>query len=185
MPGYLQNVTGGWAGCMYGYMQCTPLDPETSNLWQRHWSFLFCGRANQVCEFGQSVNGGYWPCGNGFIFDPGNSHILVQGNDSEGGLGNMSYFEQWDVCNSNQSQKYIMGQCKDANGTGIGGALISCYVTATNVLESTTYSDSNGYFMAPCPFFPSVAHYLIANDQSGVRAGVTVNTLMPTWRDGT
>ena len=185
MPGILLQVPGGVTGVEQSYFQCTPVDPETSMLWQKMFCYEFRARNLQSSEFGQSVNGGLWPSGNCLLGDPA-SFVCVDGNDSEGSnMGNMSYFEQWDVSLGNQSQKYIRGQCRDANGTGIGGARIRAYVTAGDIFESQTYSDGSGNFMCPIPNNPTLVHYLIAYDDSGVRAGTTVNTLMPTWADGT
>ena len=185
MPGSILNVPGGIIGVGNSMLQCTPNDPETSMLWQKMFCYEFRARNLQASEFGQSVNGGLWPSGNCMIGDPA-TFVCVDGNDSEGSsMGNMSYFEQWDVSLGNQSQKYILGQCKDVNGVAIGGAVIKCYVTSGDIEEAQTISDSNGNFQCPCPFYNNVAHYLVAYDASGLRAGTTVNTLIPTNRDGT
>ena len=125
MPGIVLSVPGGATGIMNPYMQCTPQDPETSMLWQKMFCYEFRARNLQASEFGQSVNGGLWPSGNCLIGDPV-TFVCVDGNDSEGSsMGNMSYFEQWDVSLGNQSQKYILGQCRDINAIPIGGAIMS------------------------------------------------------------
>lgn len=74
--------------------------------------------------------------------------------------------------------QFIYGQILDSNSNPISGATILCFVTATNVLDSTCVSDANGYYQAPC--YQSGNHYLVAYEtDSPDLAGTTVNTLTP------
>lgn len=78
-----------------------------------------------------------------------------------------------------------MGTTKDASSVPIGGAVVQTFVTSTDAYVSETTSDDNGRYEAGTPN-AGVAHYLVAYiPGSPDRAGTTVNTLIPTNRDGT
>lgn len=80
------------------------------------------------------------------------------------------------------ARKYIIGQAKDSNGTGISGATITAYLTSTDEVTASVGSDSSGNFAVSTPY-SGLQHYLRATG-TGV-AGSTVNTLTPTNADGT
>ena len=74
--------------------------------------------------------------------------------------------------------QFIYGQILDANSNPVSGAVILCFVSATNVLDSKSVSDANGYYQAPC--YQSGNHYIVAYETSSPDlAGTTVNTLTP------
>jgi hypothetical protein len=79
-----------------------------------------------------------------------------------------------------------MGQCKDGIGNPIGGAVVAGFITATNECVGVTATDDQGRYELGCPKSPGDQHYLVAYvDSSPDLAGTTVNTLVPTNRDGT
>ncbi len=85
----------------------------------------------------------------------------------------------------NGATKFIMGQCKDSGGSGVSGATVQCFLTATDALVSETTADTYGNYEAPT-VYPGAAHYLVAyRAGSPDITGATVNTLTPTNRDGT
>lgn len=81
--------------------------------------------------------------------------------------------------------KFIMGQCKDANGTPLGGAIVQGFRTSNDQFVRETACDSTGRYELGTEY-PGEAHYLVAYYDTTVDlAGTTVNTLLPTNRDGT
>ena len=86
----------------------------------------------------------------------------------------------------NASRKHIMGQCKNAAGDPVGGAVVRGYRTSDDLFVGETTTDSNGRYELGCPNTPTDQHRLVAYYSGGtVLAGTTVNTLVPTQRDGT
>lgn len=88
-------------------------------------------------------------------------------------------------CRGNGAVKFIMGQCKDAGGNAVGGAVVQGFLTATDAFVTETACDDKGYYELGTPN-RGVSHYLVAyRAGSPDIAGTTVNTLVPTNRDGT
>lgn len=84
----------------------------------------------------------------------------------------------------NGATKFILGQCKDANGDGVSGAVVQGFVTATDSYVGETQCDSYGNYELGT-VNPGVPHYLVAYRAGAPDiAGTTVNTLQPTNRDG-
>lgn len=85
----------------------------------------------------------------------------------------------------NGATKFIRGQCKDSDGSPVSGAVVQCFLTGTDAIVSETTSQTDGTYEAPTPY-PGTQHYLVAyRSGSPDIAGTTVNTLIPTNRDGT
>ena len=84
----------------------------------------------------------------------------------------------------NGAMKFIRGTTKTDAGTPLGGVVVQCFLTATDQFVSESASDSNGQYEVGT-VYPGQQHYLVAYNQSGNTAGTTVNTLLPTNRDGT
>jgi hypothetical protein len=85
----------------------------------------------------------------------------------------------------NGATKFIMGNCKDAGGSPVSGAVVQCFLTVTDQIVSEVTSQTDGSYEAPT-VYPGAAHYLVAyRPGSPDIAGTTVNTLTPTNRDGT
>lgn len=105
-------------------------------------------------------------------------------------LGQSDYDSGWahrwlKRCRGNGTVKFIMGQCKDSNGNAVGGAVVQGFVTSGDVFVTETACDDKGYYELGTPY-PGVGHYLVAyRAGSPDIAGTTVNTLVPTNRDGT
>jgi len=85
----------------------------------------------------------------------------------------------------NGTVKFIMGQCKDGSDVGVSGATVQGFLTATDAYVGETTADSLGNYELGTPY-PGAQHYLVAyRAGSPDIAGTTVNTLIPTNRDGT
>lgn len=84
----------------------------------------------------------------------------------------------------NSGVKFIMGQCKDDAGNALGGAVVQGFLTANDAFVSEATCDDKGYYELATPY-PGQAHYLVAYYATTNLAGTTVNTLIPTNRNGT
>ena len=82
------------------------------------------------------------------------------------------------------SAKFIRGQCKDGSGNALGGAVVQGFLTATDTFVGEVACDGNGNYELGT-VYPGQSHYLVAYYASTNLAGTTVNTLVPTNRDGT
>lgn len=83
------------------------------------------------------------------------------------------------------SQKFIIGQVKDASGNPAASATVKTFITSTDVVDGSATSQSDGTYQAPAAT-AGVAHYVVAYLPGGTpTAGTTVNTLIPTNADGT
>lgn len=82
------------------------------------------------------------------------------------------------------SAKFIRGQCKDGSGNALGGAVVQGFLTATDTFVGEVACDGNGNYELGS-VYPGKSHYLVAYYASTNLAGTTVNTLVPTNRDGT
>jgi len=183
MPGSLQAVPG--TNTIYATMQATIPRPmaEDCDLWDVRFA-MRSQLPRATPERGWSFLGGRWPASSGFISDPAYPCSLMLNGDLASGPD--ADFEPRNVLGvGNASAKYIMGQCKRATGEALAGATIQCFRTADDALESEAISADDGRFECVCPKDPTGAHYLVAYYASGNLAGTTVNTLIPTWRDGT
>jgi hypothetical protein len=85
-----------------------------------------------------------------------------------------------------QSQKVIKGQCKDQDGNPLGGCVVHAFRTSDDWEAGQGVSDDHGYYEVMVPWTPGDQHYLVAYYPGGSpKAGTTVNTIVPTWGDGT
>jgi hypothetical protein len=83
-----------------------------------------------------------------------------------------------------QGLKFIMGRVADSSGNPIGGAVVRGFRSSNNMFVRETKSDSNGMYELGTEF-AGEQHYLVAYvSGSPDIAGTTVNTLVPTNRDG-
>jgi hypothetical protein len=122
-----------------------------------------------------------WPA-SGFMSGDRSSGFCLFGQDC-------AEFDAWSpsqrASRGNGQTKFIMGQCKDSGGSGVSGATVQCFLTATDALVSEITADTYGNYEAPT-VYPGAAHYLVAyRAGSPDITGATVNTLTPTNRDGT
>ncbi len=186
MPFRLQAVPGT-AFFMYQAFQAT-LYPDFvghSILWDVWWDREYRGLTTKIHDEFSFNNGGRWPNRTSFVSDPAYPCSLM----FERELGNMSVgnYAPWHFgFGGCQSSKFIMGQCKRADETPIGGAVVQCYRTSDDMFVSETTTDDNGRYECKCPNTPTDQHYLVAYYNSAIDlAGTTVNTLIPTYRDGT
>lgn len=77
-----------------------------------------------------------------------------------------------------------MGRCKDPSGTPIASATVRIFRASPGAFVRETLSDPNGYYEAGTEY-PGEAHQVTAYAPgSPDRVGSTVNTLIPTNRDG-
>jgi hypothetical protein len=129
-----------------------------------------------------TTRGGMWPSRSGFCGDPATGEIEIATQDL--GFSNGS-FEPW-LANAGGSQnlKFIRGRCVDATETAVASATVQIFLTADDTLQRETIADSSGYYEAGTDK-TGAAHYLVAYKPGAPDvAGTTVNTLVPTNRDG-
>lgn len=84
----------------------------------------------------------------------------------------------------NGSQKWLRGQVKDANGNAVA-ATVYGFLTAGDIFVASSATDDKGYYEIPT-VYAGQAHFVVAYIVgSPDKTGATVNTLVPTNRDGT
>jgi hypothetical protein len=82
------------------------------------------------------------------------------------------------------TQKFIKGTVTDASDVPIAGAVVKAYLTATDLEVGSDTSGVDGTYEVGTPY--TGAHYCVAYlDTVTDQTGATVNTLIPTSRDGT
>ena len=185
MPARLQSVPGT-AFFMSQTFQATPYSDcfDNSVLWDYRYSYEFRSFHNYTSdEF--TFEKGMWPNRTSFVSDPEVPCSLMLDRDSNA-FGNASIYSSWYFgYGGSQTTKFIMGQCKRVDSTPIGGAVVQCFRTSDDMFVSETATDDNGRFECKCPNTPTDTHYLVAYyDSATDLAGTTVNTLVPTRRDG-
>lgn len=96
-------------------------------------------------------------------------------------------FSAWEYgLGGSQSRKFIMGQCKQVSGDPYGGAVVYGFRSSDGLPIGSVASDDKGRYELGCPNTPNDAHFLVARAAAAPEyAGVTVNNIVPTWRDGT
>lgn len=95
------------------------------------------------------------------------------------------WWSPWQRANrGNGRVKFILGQCKDGAGNALGGAVVQGFLTSSDAFVGETACDDKGNYELGTPY-PGQNHYLVAYYSAGNLAGTTVNTLIPTNRDGT
>lgn len=161
--------------------------PAQGNGRARIWSRKYPGEyPNEHTDYKSSwsYRSGRWPARSGFASDPAsptnyvpginmNSHWAGDYEPSRLGYG------------GNCSIKFIMGRVKDANGNAIAGAVVKGYRTSDDKLANTITADNLGNYQIGT-VYPGVNHYCVAYTAGAPdRVGTTVNTLVPTNRDGT
>lgn len=168
-------------GTGYGFFQACLPDEDRSTLWRRDWNY-YQRAPTTMPEYGSGSFEGRWPSRGGFQTDPAGG-VSVMG---DAGSHNAGDYANWEAqYGGTQTQKFIMGTTKDANSNIIGGAVVQSFVTSTDAYVSETTSDGNGRYESPTTNV-GVAHYLVAYIVGAPdRAGTTVDTLIPTNRDGT
>jgi hypothetical protein len=119
----------------------------------------------------------------GFYSDPAVPAALVFGLDeSSDSPGDWEPFHYG--FGGSQSTKFIVGECRDSLGAVVSGAVVQGFLTATDGFVAETTSDANGRYELGTPN-PGAQHYIVAyRAGSPDIAGTTVNTLVPTNRDG-
>jgi hypothetical protein len=132
-----------------------------------------------------TYQGGWWPSQSRFICDPadplGQTELM---GACLGGFRSGQYEPMRVGYGGNATLKYIMGKCKDASGVAIGGAVVSGFRTSTDQLIRRTVADSQGNYELGTEYLGE-NHYIVAYSAgSPDRAGMTINTLQPTNRDG-
>jgi hypothetical protein len=121
----------------------------------------------------------------GFCQDPATPTCLIVDQDRGCGLPQGS-FEAWQFGNPGSAPpKYIMGQVLNASSVPISGAIVRGFRTSDNLYIGQTVSGTDGRYGLSCPNTPNDAHYLVAYvDAATDLTGATVNTLVPTYVDG-
>lgn len=122
-----------------------------------------------------------WPA-SGFMSGDRSAGFCMFGQD-------MAECDWWSplqrVARGNGATKFIRGVCKDSGGNTVSGAIVQGFLTATDAYVGETACDSYGNYELGTPY-PGAAHYLVAyRAGSPDISGTTVNTLLPTNRDGT
>lgn len=185
MPGHHRQVPGGVAGFEAFYQTMPRQCREESTLWDRRWTYQRRS-PDTVPQWDQTfiATGAWWPMLKSGGWG-GNPASPVFFSDDSGGHC-AGAFAAWEYgLGGSQSQKYIMGVCKNANGDPLGGAVVQGFRTSDDRFIGQIECDDKGRYELGCPQTPNVQHYLVAYYASGNLAGSTVNTLVPTWRDGT
>ena len=157
---------------------------DDTTLWRPYWTNGLRGPTTQP-QYGWSWGVGWWPNSSGFYNDPSTPSCLMFERNQQGGLP--TPFEPNHYGNPGcASTKFIIGTCKDSNGNPLGGSIVQGFRTSDDMYIGDTGTDDNGRYELRCPNTPTDQHYLVAYYDSGTDlAGTTVNTLVPTWRDGT
>ena len=144
--------------------------------------------------FGQYYN--YYRRGENSVIDPVKYYSLWPASSMSGGdistPTSVMRSEVWSnrftdtvPVDGTDSQKYIIGQVKDASGNPAASATVKSFITSTDVIDGTATSQSDGWYQVPTAT-QTVAHYIVAYLPGGTpTAGTTVNTLTPTNADGT
>lgn len=144
--------------------------------------------------FGQYYN--YYRRGENSVIDPNKYVSLWPASSMSGGdvstPTSVMRSEVWSnrftdmvPIDGTDSQKYIIGQVKDASGNPAASATVKSFITSTDVIDGTAISQSDGWYQVPAAT-QTVAHYIVAYLPGGTpTAGTTVNTLTPTNADGT
>ena len=178
MPGAFNlGLPGGPAGIEAFYPQCFPKScAEDSLLWERRWCYQ--RRSPMITsQWDDSFisAGAYWPM------------IRSGAMSGEDTLLKPFEFSNWEYgLGGSKSSKYIMGLVRDSLGNPLGGAIIKGFRTSDDVeVGIETTANDTGYFEVMCPYSPNDNHYLLGYYPTGPLAGSTINTLVPTWRDGT
>jgi hypothetical protein len=183
MAGYLISVPG--TSVIYGQLQPQgSYAQDDSLLFDLRWPIKSRGHRTMNNDETWTYTGGLWPSSTGFFQDPGTPHCLILERDQNGGLP--SDFEPWAFGRGGSaSAKFIMGTCKDQASTPLGGAVVQGFKTSDDRFIGETATDDHGQYELRCGQTPTDQHYLVAYYDSGTDlAGTTVNTLIPTWRDG-
>jgi len=185
MPGYHIGVPSGVAGFEAFYQTMPKQCQEDTVIWDRRW----CYQRRSPDTFPQwdqtfISTGAWWPMmKSGAFSDP-----VAPAFFSEDTVGFMcGAFSGWECgLGGSQSRKFIMGQCKQVNGNPYGGARVYGYRTSDGLPVGYIDADDKGRYELGCPNTPSDAHFLVARAAGSPEyVGVTVNNLLPTWRDGT
>jgi hypothetical protein len=183
MPGYVLDVPG--TATIYATFPGSIPKPcaEDTSLWRTYYSREERAESTR-CGWDHGVRGGWWPSSSGFLTDPATPTCLMM--DQDIGTGSPFCYEPWTQGIAGcQSTKSIRGTCKRSTGEPLGGSIVKGFRTSDNLPVGQTTCDDQGHYELACPNTPTDQHYLMAYYASGNLAGTTVNTLVPTWRDGT
>lgn len=158
---------------------------DRSALWGPAWAPEKRGpRTSRTDEF--TFNKGRWPNRTGFVSDPASTPPGMLDRNSNA-FGNAAVWDTWwfgfGGC---ASTKFIMGQCKNSSSVPLSGCVVQGFRTSDDLYIGETISGADGRYELKCPNTPTDQHYLVAYyDAATDLAGTTVNTLVPTNRDGT
>ena len=119
-----------------------------------------------------------WPIASGFVCGEISGTALIEGFSDWS--SNPYPWEPWELGISGCVRpRYLYGNVVNASAVAVSGANIDCFVTATDVRDSNSLTDTNGNFQAPC-FIPTGTHYVVVyKSGSPDIAGVSANTLTP------
>lgn len=181
------GLVGGPAGIEAFFSQCLPNNVlENTDLWGGVWQWQFRSATTFFqWDFSFNLSDVVWPMMHSGAFnDPGGAYgffMCDQATDCIGGD-----WEPWHYgMGGSMSSKYVMGQCLNSIGNPTPYAVVQGFVTATDGYVGEIMSDDKGYYEVRCPQTPSNQHYMVAYlSGSPDITGATVNTLVPTFRDG-
>lgn len=179
MPGAIRAVPG--TNTIYAMLQATKIDEQASNLINPRYSYR--GDAKKVRPSSYTFPKGFWPARTGFSCDPSAAPNFI----FQQCLGQYNGDYEPISCDSpgTASRKFIMGTCKDISSVPVSGAIVQGFRTVDDVYVGEITADSNGKYEFGTPHV-GLQHYLVAyRAGSPDIAGTTVNTLVPTNRDGT
>ncbi len=118
-----------------------------------------------------------WPSSQMMSGDPTVPMAMLGSNDA-GGFADS--FEPWHLGEGgNYRPQFVYGNCIDANSNPLAGVTVDLFLTSTNLLVSTSLTDSQGNYQAPTPY-SGQNHYVVAYLTGATPvAGTSVNTLTP------
>jgi hypothetical protein len=159
---------------------------DNSALWDRRFAYnMRAAKTQCTCRWTYEQPAGWWPArrGMGFYSDPAAPVSPWAAVDKASQSGD------WEPLSGHgsgmQHTKFILGRCIDEAGNGVSGAELHGFRTTDDALVMETTADANGYYELGTPN-PGAEHYIVAyRAGSPSIVGATVNTLVPTNRDGT
>lgn len=140
---------------------------------QFNWSYQKRGPASLRDQYGHF---GLWPVSRVSSGDPSIPGAVLCGADiCEGAQFESSMYGESPI----QRLYRFQGQCKDAGGNPVPGAVVQGFRTVDDLYVGQAICDDGGYYDLGTPFTTD-AHYLVAyKPGSPDIAGTTINTLTP------
>ena len=165
------NITAG--GSMFANLSVW--DEDRSDLFSPRFNWNYQQRGPRSAR-AQLPWIGLWPSSRMAQGDP-TQVMSYLGTDCQMG-GNWDEPLNWDT--GSMHLYGFSGQCLDVNSNPVQNAAIMCFLTATDALAGTTFSDNNGNYQVTTPY-AGQQHYITAQLAGTTDIfGTTDFTLVPT-----